>query len=103
MLASKFMRLAMQYHNFSDRFIDCSLEQLALRAQSGDDGAFVSLSERMLPVLRKTAGRYFCNGCDSDDFLQEGMLALLRAVETYRPDGTASFVNYARVCTQQVR
>lgn len=77
-----------------------SNEQLVERFQLGDDRAFVVLAERMMPMLRFEAAHIYCSGADSDDLVQEAMLALLSAVRRYRPDGGASFATFCRICVK---
>ncbi|MBQ3093545.1 MAG: sigma-70 family RNA polymerase sigma factor [Clostridia bacterium] len=70
------------------------------RFRSGDEQAFALLSERMLPMVRQQVAATQCSGADSDDLMQEGLLALLRAAQAFRPDGGASFATYARLCVK---
>ncbi len=53
--------------------------------------------KRHLPWVRKLASRYARakDGALFDDLVQEGSIAVLRAMRTWRPDGGASLVTYA--------
>lgn len=77
-----------------------SNEQLAERIRQGDDHLFALLVERMTPMLRCEVASLRCNHADGDDMAQEALLALLAAVEKFRPDGGASFLTFARVCVR---
>ncbi len=77
-----------------------SNEQLATRFQNGDDRAFVELAQRMMPMLRFEAARMDCRGADSEDLVQEAMMALLSAAKRFRADGGASFATFCRVCVK---
>jgi len=67
--------------------------------QQGDMSAFTVLSERYLPVLNKRAGRYAgIIGTDIEDFVQEGLLALFRAVKGYELNAGTQFGTYAITC-----
>lgn len=70
---------------------------LVCAAKAGDQQAFEDLVSRYSNVLHSYARTYSSNQSDIDDFVQEGLCGLLKAVRTY--DGTSSsFSTYASVC-----
>lgn len=75
-------------------------EALARRAGKGDEDAFACLVHRHMPMVLGLAARYRGPWLEPEDLAQEGLLGLLSAVGTYRPDGTASFATYASVCVR---
>lgn len=77
---------------------DASLDALVLQAQQGEDAAFSRLAAEMTPALCSLAQQYQSAALESDDLMQEGLLALLSAVHTYSVGGEASFKTYAVVC-----
>lgn len=77
---------------------DASLNALVLQAQQGEDAAFSHLAAEMMPALRSLAQQYQSAAVESEDLMQEGLLALLSAVHTYSVGGEASFKTYATVC-----
>ncbi len=79
-----------------DRLSDLELVSLVKR---GDASAFATLSDRYMPVLLGRAGRYAgIVGVDVEDFLQEGMFALFRAVKGFNPEAEVRFSTYAVTC-----
>lgn len=79
----------------------CALNEMELvrRAEAGDTAAFDLLCEQYMPVLQGRAGRYSSIvGVDVEDFVQEGMLALYRAVKGFDPDAGIQFRTYAVTC-----
>lgn len=73
--------------------------ELVQRARGGDGAAFDLLCEQYMPVLQGRAGRYSnIVGVDVEDFVQEGMFALYRAVQGYDPDMGIQFRTYAVTC-----
>lgn len=73
-------------------------EELAELCRS-DNTAFPYLAARFTRlVLTKAYSFALKYPVDSDDMLQEGMLALLKAAETYDKSKGASFATYADVC-----
>lgn len=78
-------------------FQHLSDNDLAVLAQKGDDGAFSELMVRMMPMIRKRAGRYSLPGLEPDDIVQEGLLGLLCAVRRFDP-ALGSFAAFAAIC-----
>lgn len=74
-----------------------SNEELVRLSQSGDESAKSTLSARFLNT--RGAG-VSVSYLDSDDFVQEGMLGFLKAVETYDFSRGVPFEAYAFRCMQ---
>lgn len=81
-------------HNAADMEVN-----LVRLASQGNAGAFVELSGVYMPVLQKCAGRYAnIAGVDVEDFVQEGLFALYRAVKGYDEKAGVQFRTYATAC-----
>ncbi len=65
---------------------------------SGDPVCTDLLLKKYTPLVRSCARSYFLTGGETEDLVQEGMLALLGAMHSYSPDRGASFPSYAAVC-----
>ena len=52
----------------------------------------------MSPKVRQLARRFFLQGADRDDLIQEGMLGLAHAINTYKPEVGKEFGDYASMC-----
>jgi RNA polymerase sigma factor (sigma-70 family) len=70
-------------------------DELARRAQAGDDAAREELIRRLLPLVHATARRYRTEGLEQADLLQEGIVGLLRALQRYDPARGVPFVAFA--------
>ena len=68
--------------------------------RAGSEQAFALLAERYAPFLERLCDQWAYSSVDRDDLRQEGLLGLLSATQTYRPDGGASFATYARTCAR---
>ncbi|MCH5193707.1 MAG: sigma-70 family RNA polymerase sigma factor [Oscillospiraceae bacterium] len=71
--------------------------------RSGNDtdrsrNAVTVLISRYLGLVRKKAGAFYCNGAESEDLAQEGLLAFMRAVSSFEPERGAKFSSFAAVC-----
>lgn len=63
--------------------------------RDGDRSAREALIERFLPLARRLAARYQRRGEDLDDLVQVAMLALVKAVDGFRPERGVAFTSYA--------
>jgi RNA polymerase sigma factor (sigma-70 family) len=70
-------------------------DELARRAQAGDDGAREELIRRLLPLVHATARRYQTEGLEQADLLQEGTVGLLRALQRFDPQRGVPFAAFA--------
>ena len=76
-----------------------SEEELFALAADGDEGAVETLLACYKSIVTANVRRYFLVGGDSEDLAQEGMIALYRAIKTYRPESGA-FAAYAAGCVK---
>jgi RNA polymerase primary sigma factor len=70
-------------------------DELARRAQVGDDAAREELIRRLLPLVHSTARRYQTEGLEQADLLQEGIVGLLRALQRFEPGRGVPFAAFA--------
>lgn len=83
--------------------VECSDDDLAVRAQGGDRAAQQTLIERYRRFARAKGRGYFLVGGDSDDIEQEALIGLYKAIRDYQPDRQASFRAFAELCiTRQI-
>lgn len=70
--------------------------ELASMVRGGDSDAFSALSSRYMPAMRSGAGRCakLC-GADTEDFMQDALMALFRAAKGYDPTAGTMFSTYA--------
>jgi RNA polymerase sporulation-specific sigma factor len=88
---------------FATPLADCTDDDLAVRAQSGDRLAQQTLIERYRRFARAKGRGYFLVGGDSDDVEQEALIGLYKAIRDYMPERQASFRAFAELCiTRQI-
>lgn len=78
-----------------------SPEQIAA-ARAGDEAALAGAIAHMDPAIRHGASVYSGPGLEFEDAVQEGIIALLRAIQTYDP-GRAAFEPYAAACIRHAQ
>lgn len=79
------------------------LDDLARRAQAGDQQAREELIERMLPLVNSIARGYRTAGLERADLVQEGCVGILRALRRFDPDRGVPFSIYAALWIRQAR
>lgn len=66
----------------------------------GDSSAVEQLLEKYKPLVRKKARTLYLIGGDNDDLIQEGMIALYKAIRNFSQKRERSFYSYAEVCIE---
>ncbi|MBQ1838447.1 MAG: sigma-70 family RNA polymerase sigma factor [Ruminococcus sp.] len=74
---------------------------LAEFSKDGDDNAFNELAIRYLSRIRFIARKYSAQGYEQNDFVQEGLMALLYACKTYDAHGGSSFGNFVSLIVER--
>ena len=76
-------------------------EQKAIFAmQAGDDTARQKLIEHNLRLVSHIARKYTVPGCTPDDLVSVGALGLVKAVNTFKPEGGTLLSSYAARCIE---
>lgn len=78
-----------------------SEERLIDLMQHGDNEAGSELSLRYRPLIKKCTRPYFLVGGDEEDLIQEGMMGLVTAMQTYSSDRQCTFKSYAELCIKR--
>ncbi len=78
-------------HSLSD-------EALIQLSRESNDDAFACLVSRCTPMLRALSAQFHRGLLDSEDLIQEGLLGLLSAVQTYTAEKNVTFCTYAYAC-----
>lgn len=73
-------------------------DMLAKAAQRGDKAAEEELLHRYANLVRAAARRYFLQGGETEDLIQEGMIGLYSAIRDYKAEKNGSFASFACVC-----
>lgn len=75
-----------------------NLRILLLDAKAGDESSLEQLFEEFKPMVNSVARRYFLNGGDQSDLVQEGMVGLYKAFLNYDITQDIPFSAYAKKC-----
>lgn len=70
-------------------------------AKAGDELAIESIIDECRPMLKSLCRQFFLTGLDSDDLMQEAMLGLIQAVNSYDENKNDNFKSFAFLCAQR--
>lgn len=76
-------------------------DEARIRAyRDGDSSAVDFLLEKYKYLVRKKARTLYLIGGENEDLIQEGMIALYKAIRDYDADRDSSFVRFAEICIE---
>lgn len=79
----------------------CTDEELIRYSHQGEDAATDFLLEKYKPLVRKKARTLYLIGGENDDLIQEGMIALYKAIREYDAERESSFAAFAGLCIER--
>jgi RNA polymerase sporulation-specific sigma factor len=74
---------------------------LAQFSREGSDDALRELFKRYEFFIKIRSSQVSVTGLETEDLIQEGMIGLFSAAQTYRAEGGASFRTYALLCIKR--
>ena len=83
-----------EYDTFSD-------EELIKKIRDGNEHAESCLYKRYIFIIKRISSSFFIIGGSIDDLLQEAMIGLIKAVNSFNEDYETSFRTYAEVCIRR--
>lgn len=87
--------------NANDLYATLSDDVLAEFSKNGDDNAFNELVIRYLNKIRFIARKYSAQGYEQNDFVQEGLVALLYACKSFDAHGGSSFGSFVSLLVER--
>lgn len=76
-------------------------EELVRLAQEGNLDAEEYLIRKYKEMIRAKSQFYFIIGAETDDVVQEGMIGLFKAIQSFRVDRDARFRTFAELCVNR--
>lgn len=77
------------------------LDAMLKAARSGDQPSLNWLILHYEPEVRKIAYKYFLNRAEYDDLLQEGRIAIYKAISDYDPSTKVPFLHFLRMVVKR--
>ena len=76
-------------------------EQLIEKIRMGDTRAQNYLLEKYKSLVNMKANRFFLVGAEDDDMIQEGMIGLFKAIQSFDLEKNNSFKTFANLCIER--
>ena len=76
-------------------------EQLIELIKSGDKYAIDFLIEKYKELVNMKVSKYFIIGAEKEDIIQEGMIGLFKAIQSFKSDKQNSFKTFANLCIER--
>lgn len=76
-------------------------EQLIQLIKTGDKYAIDFLIEKYKDLVNMKVSKYFMIGAEKEDIIQEGMIGLFKAIQSYNEDKQNSFKTFANLCIER--
>ena len=83
-----------QYKNMAD-------DKVVELIQSGDTNALNFIMEKYNNIVNMKASKFFAAGIERDDIVQEGLIGLYKATQSYSGDKQNSFKSFANMCIER--
>ncbi len=72
--------------------------EIIKKAKETDEEALEIIYKELNPFVKSMALKYFLAGADRDDVIQEGMIALFGAIQSYDETKSTDFLPFAKRC-----
>lgn len=70
-------------------------------AKAGDENALNYIMDKYNNIVNMKASRFFAAGIEKDDIIQEGMIGLYKAIQSYDGEKQNSFKSFANMCVER--
>ena len=84
-----------------NKYNDIPDEQLIEQIRLGDNNAQNYLLEKYKSLVNMKANRFFLVGAEDDDMVQEGMIGLFKAIQSFDLEKNNSFKTFANLCIER--
>ena len=88
-------------YSFNDKYNDISDEELIKETRLGNLEAQNYLLEKYRSLVTMKANKFFLIGAESDDMIQEGMIGLFKAIQSFDMEKNNSFKTFANLCVER--
>ena len=76
-------------------------EELIAQIRNGDTKAQNFLLEKYKSMVNMKANKFFLIGAEDDDIIQEGMIGLFKAIQSFDLEKNNSFKTFANLCVER--
>ena len=83
-----------------EQYLRLTDEELIRKLETGEEEVMDFLLDKYKPLVKKRARTLYLIGGENDDLIQEGMIALYKAIREYEPSRESSFSAFAARCIE---
>lgn len=80
---------------------DMTDEELIKKIKAEDKSALDFLINKYKEVVGMKVSKYYLNGAEKEDIIQEGLIGLYKAIKGFNPDKQNSFKTFANLCIER--
>ena len=95
--ANAFYSLNENTHNYSSM----TDEEVISLVKTGDKYAIDFIIDKYKGLVNMKVSKYFIIGAEKEDIIQEGMIGLFKAIQSYNSDKQNSFKTFANMCIER--
>lgn len=95
------MRSANVFYSVDNNYNALTDEELISLVKSDDKYALDFIIEKYKDLVNMKVGKYFIIGAEKEDIIQEGMIGLFKAIQSFNPDKQNSFKTFANMCIER--
>lgn len=88
-------------YSFNNKYDNFSDEELIFKIRKGDLKAQNYLLEKYRNLVNMKSNRFFLVGAETDDMVQEGMIGLFKAIQSFDLEKNNSFKTFANLCIER--
>ncbi len=76
-------------------------EELVKLANADDKVALDALIGRYKETVNMKVSKYYINGAEKEDIIQEGLMGLFKSIKSYNPEKDNSYKSFANLCIER--
>lgn len=76
-------------------------EELVKLANADDKTALDTLISRYKETVNMKVSKYYINGAEKEDIVQEGLMGLFKSIKSFNPDKDNSYKTFANMCIER--
>ncbi len=95
------MKNANVFYSVNNNYSSMTDEELISLVKSNDKYAIDFIIEKYKDIVNMKVGKYFMIGAEKEDIIQEGMIGLFKAIQSFDPTKQNSFKTFANMCIER--
>ena len=87
--------------SFKSEYFNLTDEEIIKKVRLGEKNALDFLLEKYNDIVTMKANKFFIIGAEKEDMIQEGMIGLYKAIQSFDLDKQNSFKTFANLCIER--